>query len=102
MKRLILAGVIATGILTFTTPGTAQFVAGSAQNSAVNGNGGMKGKRNGPNDGTGNQGQRPQDGSGNGAKSRRKGGDGICDGTGPKGQSPGGRGSMGGRGGGRR
>jgi hypothetical protein len=108
MKRFFLATTIAAGMLVFTTPGVAQFVPGSTQTPGFNGNAGMKGKRNGPNDGTGNQGQRPQDGTGHGAKSGKKGGagnwgaTGTCDGTGPKGQSSQGRGSMGGRGGGRR
>jgi len=102
MKRFFLASTIAAGILVFTTPGVAQFVPGSAQTPGFKGNAAMKGKRNGPNDGTGNQGQRPLDGTGYGAKSGKKGGGGTCDGTGPRGQSSQGRGSMGGRGGGRR
>jgi len=101
MKRILLATTIAAGMLVFTTPAAAQFVSGPAQTPAFNGNAAMKGKRHGPNDGTGNQGQRPQDGTGYGAKSGKKGG-GTCDGTGPKGPSSQGRGSAGGRGAGRR
>jgi hypothetical protein len=103
MKRFTLASAIAAGILVFTAPGIAQ-VSGSTpgfQTPGFNSNAGTKGKRNGPNDGTGNQGQRPQDGTGYGAKSGKKG-SGTCDGTGPKGQASRGRGSTGGRGGGRR
>jgi hypothetical protein len=97
MKRIILTTAIAGGMLLFTSPSPAQFVAG-AQTPSSNANAAKQGKRNGPNDGTGNQGQRPQDGTGYGAKSGKKGG-GICDGTGPKGSSSQTRGSTGGRGG---
>jgi hypothetical protein len=42
---------------------------------------GMKGKGNGPKDGTGNKGVGPKDGTGYGSGN----GTGVCDGTGPKG-----------------
>jgi len=105
MKRLLLATKIAAGVLAFTTPGAAQFVPGSPQTPGYNSNAGKKGNRNGPNDGTGNQGQGPKDGTGYGAKSGKRGGAGncgamgTCDGSGPHGKSSQGRGSAGGRGG---
>ena len=102
MKRFLLTSAIAAGMLGFTTPGMAQFVQGSGpgfQTPGFNSNAGMKGQRNGPKDGAGNQGQVPRDGTGYGAKSGKKGGGGICDGTGPRGSGQQGRGSTGGRGG---
>ncbi|MBM4159978.1 MAG: hypothetical protein FJ217_02650 [Ignavibacteria bacterium] len=48
---------------------------------------GMKGKRFGPGDGTGNKGIGPKDGTGYGPGSGT--GTGVCDGTGPKGNGGG-------------
>ncbi|MBK7931386.1 MAG: hypothetical protein IPJ98_29130 [Bryobacterales bacterium] len=102
MKRFFLATTLAAGMFVFTAPTFAQFVAGSPQTPGFNGNSAMKGKRNGPNDGTGNQGAGPKDGTGHGAKSgNRQGGQngGVCDNTGPKGRSSQGRSAQGSRGG---
>lgn len=101
MKRFFLATTLAAGMFVFTAPTFAQFVAGSPQTPGFNGNGNgaMRGKRNGPNDGTGNQGVGPKDGTGYGAKAGNKQGGGVCDNTGPKGRASQGRGAQGGRGG---
>jgi len=90
MKRYLLIGTIAAGMALYTTPMMGQFgqgQAGQVQTPGFNGSAGKKGNRNGPNDGTGNKGERPKDGSGRGAKSGKKGCDGNCDGQGPHGQS---------------
>jgi hypothetical protein len=103
MRRFLLAGALAVGILAFTAPAGAQYLAGSGETPGMHANG-RSGKRNGPGDGTGNKGQRPQDGTGHGAKSGRRDGSGACpnggtcDGTGPRGSSQG-QGQRGGRGG---
>lgn len=102
MKRFFLTTTLAAGMFMFTAPTFAQFVAGSPQTPGFNGNAAMKGKRNGPNDGTGNKGSGPKDGTGYGAKAGNKQGSqggGVCDNTGPKGRSSQGRSSQGSRGG---
>ena len=77
-KRLLIA---ATAAFLFTAGvAPAQFVPNQGQGYGKS-QPAQKGRRSGPNDGTGNQVQRPKDGTGYGVKSSKRTGAGTCTGT---------------------
>ena len=95
MKRAFLSLFTAATFLLSTGYLSAQFVAAQGQGQRqMQGKKNNNGKRNGPNDGTGNQGQGPKDGTGYGAKSGKRAG--PQDGSGPQ-HTPQGQGRRSGR-----